>query len=156
MIHLRNHAVEKAILGAILLDNQAIEHTRDLKADYFHHKPCRLIFASMVELEARGVAIDAITLAGELQCCGDLDRVGGVAYLATLMDGLPRRVEVEAWALSTKNLAERRRLIEIAERVIKGAEDGDSVDEVIDACMLEFAMKNGECSCRGGGKTVQK
>ena len=81
---------ERAILGAILLDNtaysQAAEH---LQAEDFSLDSHRRIYLRMMELAEVGRAIDFVTLTEQLGQHKEIESVGGVAYVTSLTDGLP-------------------------------------------------------------------
>ena len=83
---------EKTILGAILLDNAAhSEAAEKLEADDFSLDSHRRIFLRMSELMNEQRAVDIVTLSHELGRYKEVEAVGGVAYLASLTEGLPRR-----------------------------------------------------------------
>ncbi len=85
-----NIDAEKTILGAILLDNAAhSEAAERLEADDFSLDSHRRIFLRMSELMNAQRAVDIVTLANELARSKEIESVGGVAYLASLTEGLP-------------------------------------------------------------------
>src|SRR6185312_16545691 len=87
-----NIDAEKTILGAILLDNAAqAEAAERLEPDDFSLDSHRRIYLRMGELRESGRAIDIVTLSEELARYKEVESVGGVAYLASLTEGLPRR-----------------------------------------------------------------
>ena len=87
-----NVDAEKTILGAVLLDNAAFaEAAERLQADDFSLDSHRRIFLRMSYLSDTYRAIDIVTLANELNRNKEVESVGGVAYLASLTEGLPRR-----------------------------------------------------------------
>src|SRR6476646_966127 len=94
---------EKSVLGAILIRNEAFNHAPELidSRDFFRDAH-RRIFDRMVALSERGDAIDFITLKEELSRKGDLEEVGGPAYIASLADGVPRSANVEYYAKIVK------------------------------------------------------
>src|ERR1051325_10144312 len=91
-----NIEAERSILGAILLDNavcnQAIEMLR--REDFFLDSH-RRIYDKMVALSERGAAIDHITLGDELRKAAEFEQVGGLTYIASLIDGVPRTDTIE-------------------------------------------------------------
>src|SRR5262245_50183821 len=95
----QNLEAERAVLGAILLDNglcnQAVEL---LKRDDFFLDSHRRIFERMIVLSETARAIDMITLKEELTRAGDLEFVGGMAYVASLLDGAVRTSNIEQYA----------------------------------------------------------
>src|SRR5712675_3533337 len=87
---------ERAILGAILLDNssypQAAEH---LRADDFSLDSHRRIYLRMMELAESSRPIDMITLIEELDRHKDLQSIGDVPYVSSLLEGVPDRPSIE-------------------------------------------------------------
>src|SRR3981189_2792022 len=103
---------ERSVLGAILLDNHAlnpaIEH---LRADDFFLDQHRRVFTQMIALGESQQAIDLVTLTEELHRRGDLEAAGGAPYLASLADGMPRVSNVQPYARIVKEKALLRNLI---------------------------------------------
>jgi len=118
---------EKAVLGAVLLDNYAYELISDtLSADDFSVDANRRIYQRMIALR-RGAPprpIDYTTLTEELLATKELDVIGGVSYLSTLTDGLPRAVNTEHHARIVKDKSTLRRLIYTARDIAKEAISG--------------------------------
>src|SRR5579863_9629153 len=86
----QNLEAERALLGSILLDNQALSVAVEaLIRDDFFSESNRILFERMQKLFENGQTIDVVTLAAELSKDGLLDKVGGAAYLASLTDGIP-------------------------------------------------------------------
>ena len=99
-----NIDAEKTILGAILLDNAAhAEAAEKIDADDFSLDSHRRIFLRMSELIDTGRAVDIVTLANELARYKEVESVGGVAYLASLTEGLPRRPGIEDYVRIVKD-----------------------------------------------------
>ena len=91
-----NLEAEKCVLGAILIQNEAFNRAAELiDSNDFFRDAHRRIFDTMVDLSERGHAIDFVTLKDELLRSGDLDEVGGPAYVASLVDGVPRSANVD-------------------------------------------------------------
>ncbi|MGA2206555.1 MAG: replicative DNA helicase [Terracidiphilus sp.] len=119
-----NLDAEKTILGAILLDNAAhAEAAEVLKADDFSLDSHRRIFLRMGELVDSGRAVDIVTLANELARYKEVESVGGVAYLASLTEGLPRRPVIEDYIRIVKDKSMLRRLMGICSAAIAKAAD---------------------------------
>ena len=85
----------------------------------------------MVELSERSDAIDLVTLKDELGRSGELDEVGGPAYIAALVDGVPRSMNVEHYARIIKEKATLRNLIFSANKILATAYDGEEEADVI-------------------------
>jgi replicative DNA helicase len=121
-----NAEAERTVLGAVLVDNQAFNSAAEVLArDDFYREAHRRIFEAMGALSERSQSIDTVTLADELQRAQSLDAVGGAAYLASLVDGLPRITNVEQWSRIIKEKAVLRNLIHAGNRIVQSAFEGD-------------------------------
>jgi replicative DNA helicase len=119
-----NVDAEKTILGAILLDNAAhAEAAEKLEADDFSLDSHRRIFLRMTELMDAQRAVDIVTLANELARYKEVESVGGVAYLAGLTEGLPRRPVIEEYIRIVKDKSLLRKLMGICSAAIARAAD---------------------------------
>ena len=94
-----NLDAERSVLGAILLDNHAINPAAEtLTPEDFYGEAHRLVFEAMVALSEDNSPIDAVTVAEQLERGDHLERAGGLGYLSSLMDGLPRALNVGQYA----------------------------------------------------------
>src|SRR5579863_9180064 len=119
-----NIDAEKTILGAILLDNAAhSEASEKIDADDFSLDSHRRIFLRMTDLMDSQRAVDIVTLAEELVKHKEVESVGGVAYLASLTEGLPRRPVIEEYIRIVKDKSLLRRLMGICSAAIARAAD---------------------------------
>ena len=119
-----NLDAEKTILGAILLDNAAhAEAAEHIKPDDFSLDSHRRIFLRMSELIDTGRTVDIVTLSHELSRYKEVEAVGGVAYLASLTEGLPRRPVIEDYIRIVKDKSIARKLMGISSMVIARAAD---------------------------------
>jgi replicative DNA helicase len=130
-----NADAEKTILGAILLDNAAhAEAAEKLESDDFSLDSHRRIFLRMTELMNSQRAVDIITLANELGRYKEVEAVGGVAYLASLTEGLPRRPVIEEYIRIVKDKSLLRKLMGICSMAIaRAADQGETALEVLGA-----------------------
>ena len=113
-----NLEAERSILGAILIRNDAFNVAAELiDADDFFRDAHRRVFDKMVDLNERGQAIDLVTLRDELSRSGELEPVGGPAYISSLADGVPRSTNVDHYARIVKERATLRNLIAAANRI---------------------------------------
>ena len=124
---------ERSILGAILLDNslydQAAEH---LTPDDFSLDAHRRIYSRMRDLQETGRPVDMITLVEELDRRKEVEAIGGVAYLSSLIDGVPERPSIEHYVRIVRNKALLRGLINVAQNAIAEAIDhSDEAEEVL-------------------------
>ena len=126
---------ERSILGAILLDNHSYnEAAEKINADDFALDSHRRIFSRMAELIDAGRAVDIVTLAEELAKRKEVEAVGGVAYLASLTEGLPRRISIEEYVRIVKDKSLLRQLINICSTAItRAADQGEEALEVLNA-----------------------
>ena len=85
----------------------------------------------MVALNERNQAIDFVTLKEELSRAGELDEVGGPAYVASLADGVPRATNVEYYARIVKEKSTLRNLIYAANKILTNAYEADQESDLI-------------------------
>ena len=129
-----NLEAERSVLGAILLENHALNAAIEkLKSQDFFLDQHRRIFDRMIELGEAQQAIDLVTLTEELHRRGELDAAGGAAYLAQLVDGVPRVVNVDHYARIVKEKAILRNLIHASHAIQQQALDADDeADAILD------------------------
>ena len=141
-----NVEAERSILGAILLDNHAFnEAAEHLKAEDFSLDSHRRIYSRMVELADSSRPIDLITLAEELDRCKELEAIGEVAYLSSLLDGVPDRPSIEHYIKIVRDKALLRGLIHAANGAIaRAAEQADPAEEILndaEAAIFQLSEK---------------
>ncbi len=126
---------ERSILGAILLDNHSYnEAAEKLSAEDFSLDSHRRIYSRMAELIDAHRAVDIVTLAEELARRKEVEAVGGVAYLASLTEGLPRRPSIEEYVRIVKDKSLARQLIVICNTAItRAADQSDEALVVLDS-----------------------
>jgi replicative DNA helicase len=130
-----NLDAERSILGAILVDNNALNAAIEaLKAEDFFLPQHRHVFTRMIALGESQQAIDLVTLTEELHRSGELEASGGAPYLASLADGMPRVSNVEHYARIVKEKALLRNLIHTAHNIQQHAFDGEEgADAILDS-----------------------
>jgi hypothetical protein len=118
-------AVERAILGAVLINPPAFPAVRGILSpgDFFSKRNGR-IFEVLTVLADAGIDPDVLALKSELQRRGELEQVGGGAFLGVLTEGMPKTTGVEYWARQVRSLAVRRDLIDLGARIQRDAGDG--------------------------------
>ncbi len=127
-----NLEAERSVLGAILVHNDAFNTAAQvIDGRDFYRDAHRRIFDRMVTLSERNEAIDFVTLKEELSRGGDLDDVGGPAYIASLVDGVPRATNIEYYARIVKEKATLRNLIYAANKILTNAYEADQEPELI-------------------------
>src|SRR3989442_7375515 len=116
---------EQAVLGAMVLDQDAALKAAEILDDsMFYREGHRLLFRSMLSLTERGDVIDPVTLRDELSRRGDLDRAGGMEYIAALIDVVPTAANVDYHAKIVRDKAVLRRLVEAATGIIQDVYEG--------------------------------
>src|SRR5271156_5161016 len=139
-----NLDAERSILGAILLDNHALNPAVEkLKTDDFFLDPHRRIFERMIALAEAQHAIDLVTLTEDLHRSGELEAAGGAAYLAQLVDGVPRISNVEHYARIVKEKSMLRNLAHVAlaiqERALAADDEADAILDNAESSIFELA-----------------
>ncbi|MAG69767.1 MAG: replicative DNA helicase [Vicinamibacterales bacterium] len=117
-----NLEAEKSVLGAVLIHNDAFNLAVELiDSRDFYRDAHRRIFDKMIALSERNEVIDFVTLKEELGRSGDLDDAGGPAYIAALVDGVPKSTNVEYYAKIVKEKSTLRNLIFSANKILATA-----------------------------------
>jgi replicative DNA helicase len=121
-----NLEAERSVLGAILIQNEAYNLAAELlRPEDFYRDAHRRVFNRIIALAERGMAVDFVTLKEELARAGELDTVGGPAYIASLVDGVPRATNIEYYAKIVKEKAVLRSLIGAANTILLDAYEAD-------------------------------
>src|SRR5262252_2361061 len=127
-----NPEAERSVLGSILLHNDAFNLAAEVIDSHdFFRDAHRRIFDKMVKLAERGDAIDLVTLKEELGRSSELEEVGGPAYIAALVDGVPRSMNVEHYARIIKEKSTLRSLIFSANKILANAYQAEEEADVI-------------------------
>jgi len=131
----QNLEAEQSVLGAILLDNEAINQALEiLSGEDFYRESHREIFRAMAELADRNQPVDAITLTDALRGKGALETIGGAAYIAELAACVPTAANIAHYARIVREKAVLRSLASIATDIAGSAYDAPAnVDEFLDA-----------------------
>ncbi len=137
-----NLEAERSVLGAILLNNDAFNLASEvLKSSDFFRVAHSRIFYKMVKLVERNSVIDLVTLKDELNRSGELDGVGGPAYIAALVDAVPKSTNVMAYARLVKEKAALRTLILLGNKTIAAAYDQtEAATSIADAAQRDLSL----------------
>jgi replicative DNA helicase len=129
-----NTDAERSILGAILLDNSAYnEAATSLKAEDFSLDAHRRIYARMADLAESSRPIDMITLVEELDQHKELEAVGDVVYVSSLIDGVPERPSIAHYIKIVRDKALLRSLIHTAtSAIVRAADQSEPAELVLD------------------------
>jgi len=130
----QNLEAEQSVLGGILLDNQGLNPVLEvITGRDFYSEAHRRIFEAMINLSERGEPVDLITLSSILKDRTQLDKAGGAAYLAGLVDNVPSAANIAHYAKIVKEKAILRGLINTATEILgKTYAPGADVDTVLD------------------------
>ncbi|MDD2315797.1 MAG: replicative DNA helicase [Desulfobacterales bacterium] len=130
----QNLEAEESILSAILINNNALLDVIGVLRDEDFYKPGhRKIFSAVCELFNRNDPVDLVTLANILKQRGDIEEIGGAAYLASLVDSVPLAVNCRHYAQIVHEKACLRLLIEKSQDIVKRClEDRERAEDIID------------------------
>jgi replicative DNA helicase len=126
---------EISVLGGMLISGDAVAKAMEIVNDtMFYREANRRVFRGMQRLFQQGQVVDPVTLAEELQKNDELDGVGGMAYIAELMDAVPTAANIEYHARIVRERALVRKLIEASTSIVRDSYDiGErTVEELLD------------------------
>lgn len=126
---------EQSVLGAMLLDKEAITAATELiTGEDFYREAHKEIFEAVVEIFDRGEPVDLITLTEKLKVRNTLEAVGGITYLTNLMNVVPATHNVHYYAKIIEDKALLRRLIKSSNEIMaRSFEATDEVSSIIDS-----------------------
>jgi replicative DNA helicase len=128
----QNIEAEQAVLGSMLLEEEAVVHATELLDESaFYKEAHRRIFATLLALYKADTPVDLVTVTDELKKHSLLDEVGGASYLATLTSLVPTAANVEHYCRIVKQKAVLRELIRASTRIAS-----ESYDESLDPDQL--------------------
>jgi replicative DNA helicase len=135
---------ERTVLGGILVKNQNLNIVLStISPEDLYRDAHRLILERIIGLIDRGLPVDLLTLSEDAQRAGILEEIGGASYLASLLDGVPRNLNVEYYTQIIKEKALLRRLIVSSSRIIQESyeqkEDADELLNAAQAAIVEIA-----------------
>lgn len=133
-------AAEQSVLGGMLLSKDAIADVVEvLRGTDFYRPAHELVFEAVLDLYGRGEPADAVTVAAELTKRGELGRVGGPAYLHTLLSSVPTAANAGYYARIVHERAVLRRLVQAGTKIVQlgYATDGGDVDDLVNAAQAE-------------------
>jgi len=141
-----NYGTEMTVLGAILVDSHAYDEAESITYNDFGLSSHRTIFGRMAAMISDGKVVDIVTLSEEMRKHRELDAVGGVPYLASLSEGLPRRLSIESYVRIVKDRSQRRSLMKLCDHTVTLAEDESiGTDELLtdtDMRLMEISAEN--------------
>jgi len=147
-------AAEAAVLGSMIIDPECIgQVVEQLKADAFYRIEHRYIFDALIGLyehkahsmgAGAGPGIDAVLLRNELEKRKQLEAIGGVEYLARVIDSVPSSANVMYYAGIVKDKMLLREIIQAASEILDDAynDTGESSEKLDEAERKVFAVTN--------------
>lgn len=130
----QNVDAETSLLGAILIDSDAIVKIADIisSSDFYDHRHA-LIYEAIRKLYEQHSPIDVLTVTDHLRNAGELDTIGGPSYLTELTNYVPTAAHVEQYASIVAQKALRRRLIKASQDIVSlGYDEAKSLQELIE------------------------
>lgn len=142
---------EKTILGGMLVDPVAIvDATMLLKADDFALDSHRRIYTAMLHMTELGYAVDIVTVSEELRKRKELDSIGGVAYLSTLSEGLPRKLSIESYVHIVRDKSLMRQLMTVCDQgMMEAADQSQIAQEVLNNVSQRLMEISNQAVTRG-------
>jgi replicative DNA helicase len=128
-----NLEAEKTVLGGILISNKNLNVVLSIiSPEDFYKENNQRIIQTIISLVDKGQPVDLLTLSEELQKVGILEEVGGASYLSSLMDGVPKSLNIEYHARIIKEKSLLRRLILSSAKIINSSyEQKEDADELL-------------------------
>jgi replicative DNA helicase len=143
----QNLDAETAVLGSMLLDNQIIaDIAQFLRKEDFYSPDHQIVYEAMLELFDEQKPVDLVLLAEALRRSEDLERVGGTAYLVSILEKVPSAANAEYYANIVRQASMRRRLIHACTEVMRSSYDPSvEVEELLDRAQEEvFKLSQGD------------
>ena len=113
---------EQSVLGGLLLNNEAWDRVGDIVSDEdFYRDDHRRIYRHISKLIENNKPADVLTTSESLQLAGELQGVGGIAYIQSLSEGTPSAVNIRLYAEIVRERAITRRLARVGEEIADAA-----------------------------------
>ncbi|MGQ5711757.1 replicative DNA helicase [Desulforudis sp. DRI-14] len=125
---------EQAVLGALLMDPDAVNRVVTfLRSDDFYHPGHSAIYQAVLQLIDEQKPVDLLTVTERLRLDGLLERLGGAAYVASLLDVVPTSANVEYYARIVEEKALLRALIRVSTRIAEmGYENAEAPERLLE------------------------
>ena len=140
----QNVDAEMSVLGGMMLSKDAIADVIEiLRAADFYRPAHASVYDVVVELFGRGDPADAVTVGAELKRKGELERIGGLPYLHTLVATVPTAANAAYYAGIVREQAQLRSLVEVGTRIVQlgYTTDGADVEGLVNLAQSEvFAV----------------
>jgi replicative DNA helicase len=144
-----NIEAEESVLGSMLMSRDAIAEALELLSEEDFYRPAhRTVFRTVLELYAKGQAVDAVTVSEHLRRDGVLQDIGGAPFLFTLVSGVPTAANAGYYGRIVKEAGTLRRLIDVGTRIVQlGFETPQDAERAVDhAESLVYQVAQGRVS----------
>jgi replicative DNA helicase len=141
-----NIEAEQSVLGSLLIDRDAVIRIASyVKPDDFYISANGRVYQAILDLYNRREPTDFVTLSDELERKGQLDDIGGIGYLSSLLNAVPTAVHVEYYGRIVERTATLRRLIDAGTRIVGiGYREDGALEDALDAAeraLFEVSQK---------------
>ena len=140
----QNVDAEMSVLGGMMLSKDAIADVIEILRSADFYRPAHAsVYEVVIELFGRGKPADAVTVGAELKKKGELERIGGLPYLHTLVATVPTAANAAYYARIVREQAQLRSLVEAGTRIVQlgYTTDGADVEGLINLAQSEvFAI----------------
>jgi replicative DNA helicase len=126
---------EQSVLGGLMLDNSSWDKVGDEVAEGdFYRRDHRLIFRAIKTLAEEASPFDVVTLAEWLDKQGELENVGGINYMGTLVTNTPSAANIKSYAKIVRERSVLRQLIQVSNDIADSAyqPEGRKINELLD------------------------
>ncbi len=151
-----NLEAEQAVLGCILIDNQAqIDVLALMHESDFYSEAHSQIFKAMNKVYQKSIPVDFVTLTDQLEKDGILEKVGGIDYIMALTNTVPSAANFKHYCDIVKSDSIRRKLIRSGQEIIEDAfenEDKDKSLQFAEQVIFDIAEKEGHSSLEHVGR----
>ncbi len=127
---------EQSVLGGLMLDNSSWDKVADeISEGDFYRRDHRLIFRSIKSLAEESSPFDVVTLAEWLDKQGELENVGGISYMGTLVTNTPSAANIKSYAKIVRERSVLRQLIQVSNSIADSAyqPEGRKIGELLDS-----------------------
>lgn len=146
---------EQSVLGSLFISPDKLITVREfIEPDDFYKHSHKIIFRAMISLSDRNEAIDATTVRSILADQGDLQNIGGLSYIAELVNAVPTSANAEYYAKIVSEKAMLRNIIARLTDSVNQAYDGETDSEVILAGAEQALIQINESSNRTGFRKI--
>ena len=130
----QNLEAEKSLLGSLLLDKESINKVLDfLKPEDFYSRAHQIIYENVVKLFEKREPIDLLSLSNKLKESSQLDIIGGIGYLTSLVNSVPTAAHIFHYGKIIERKKVLRDLIDTAHTIVDlGHKEDEDIEQILD------------------------